>query len=105
MIAEAYTALEAILKEEERSRPQVDAEETDMPYEMAEDRHDGATKEGAEQNTLSACGNRTTKDKAELPIGDSESGHWRSKPRLDLRDWEEDGHRPRGAGGYGQERK
>ena len=74
MIAEAYTALEAILKEEERSRPQVDAEETDMPYEMAEDRHDGATKEGAEQNALWTCGDRTAKDKAEIPIANSESG-------------------------------
>ena len=44
-----------------------------MPYEIVEDRYDGATEDGAEQNTLSACGNRTTKDKAELPIEDSES--------------------------------
>ena len=40
---------------------------------MAEDRYDGATEEGAEQNTLSACGNRTAKDNAELLITNLES--------------------------------
>ena len=55
-------------------RPQADAEETDLPYEMAEDRYDGATEEGAEQNALSTCRDRTTKDKTKIPIADSESG-------------------------------
>ena len=73
MIAEAYTALKTMLEEEERSRSQANAKDTDLPYEMAEDRYDGTTEGGAEQNTLSTCGNRTAKDKAEIPIADSES--------------------------------
>ena len=69
-----YAALEEMLEEEERSRSQADAEETELPCEMAKDRYDGATEEDAEQNTLSTCGDRTAKDKAEIPIADSESG-------------------------------
>ena len=38
MIAEAYTALKTMLEEEERSRSQANAKDTDLPYEMAEDR-------------------------------------------------------------------
>ena len=49
-IAEAYVALEAILKEEERSRPQVDAEESDLPHEMAEDWYDGTTEDTQRKN-------------------------------------------------------
>ena len=70
-----------MLEEEERSRSQADAEEMDLPYEMVEDRYDGATKEGAEQNALSICRDKTAKDKAEILIVDPESGVWRFQPR------------------------
>ena len=48
-----------------------------MPYEMVEDRYDCATEESAEPNALSTCGDRTDKDKAEIPIAASEIGVWR----------------------------
>ena len=44
---------------------------------MAEDRYDGATKEGAGQNSLSTCGERTAEDKAGISIAGSESRVWR----------------------------
>ena len=47
-----------------------------MPYEMAEDRYDGTTGEGAEQNALSANKERTGKDKAEDPIAGKERKVW-----------------------------
>ena len=62
-IAKVYAVLEAMLEEEERTRPQADAEETDLPHQMAEDRYHGTTGEGAEQNALSDCGDRMAKDK------------------------------------------
>ena len=77
-----------------------------MPYEMAEDWYDGAIEEGAEQNALSTCGDRTAKGKAEIPIEDLESGDQQfrarqtetpdigEKPRQGLRDRKEDSHRP-----------
>ena len=80
-IAEAYVALEAMLEEEERSRPQSGAKKTDFPYEMAEDRYDGTTEGGAGQNTLSTCENRMVEDKAEIAITDSESTNRRSRAR------------------------
>ena len=40
----------------------------------AEERYNGTIGRGAEQDTLPTCGNRTTEDKAEIPIADSESG-------------------------------
>ena len=76
-IAEAYAALEAMLEDEERRRPQSKAEEAYLPYEMAEDRYHGTTEEGAGQNTLPTCGERTTEDNARIPIVGSESGVWR----------------------------
>ena len=63
-----------MFEEEERSRTRVDAKEMDLPYEMVEDRYDGTMEGGAKQNSLWACGNRMAKDKAEIPIADSESG-------------------------------
>ena len=50
-IAEAYAALEAMLEDKERMRLQSEAEGANLPYEMAEDRYDGTTGEGGEQNT------------------------------------------------------
>ena len=43
----AYAALEVMLEEEGTSRSQADAEETDLPYELAKDQYDGATEGGA----------------------------------------------------------
>ena len=63
----------AMVEEEERSRSQADAEETNLPYEMVEDRYDGTTGGDAEQDTLLSCGKRTVKDKAEIPIAGSRS--------------------------------
>ena len=63
-----------MLKDDERRRPQVDTEETDLAHEMAGDWYNGATEEGAEQNALSTCGDRTAEDKTDIPIADSESG-------------------------------
>ena len=70
-----------MLEDEERKRLQSEAEEANLPYEMAEDRYDGTTEGGAEQNTLSTCGNRTAKDKAKISIADSECGFWRFRAR------------------------
>ena len=78
-IAEAYTVVEAMLKDEERERLQSEAEEVDLPYEMAEDRYHGTTEEGAERNAVSVCGERMAEDKVENPIADSESRVWRSR--------------------------
>ena len=47
---------------------------------MAEDRYDGTTGEGAEQNALSECGERTVRDKAENPIENTESEVRRFRP-------------------------
>ena len=63
-----------MLEDEERMRPQSEAEEANLPYEMAEDRYDGAMEEGAEQNALSICGERMAEDKAKNPIAGSGSG-------------------------------
>ena len=71
-IAEAYAALEAMLEEEERRRPQAETEKTDLPHATAEDRYHGTTGEGAEQNALSTCGDRTAKDEAEIQIAEPE---------------------------------
>ena len=76
-----YAALEPMLEKEETSRSQADAEETDLPYGRAEDRYDCAMEGGAKQNTLSTCGERTAKDKAEISIADSESGVRRFRAR------------------------
>ena len=72
-VEEAYAALKALVEEEERSRSQANAEETGLPYEMAENRYHDTTGGGAEQETLSTCGNKTAEDKAEIPIVGSES--------------------------------
>ena len=72
-IAEAYVALEAMLDDEERMRPQSEAEGANLPYEMAEDRYDGTAGEGAEQDALLDNGERTAEDKAEDPIASTES--------------------------------
>ena len=71
---EAYAALEAMVKDEERTRPQVEAKDTDLPREKAEDRYDSATEEDAGPNSLPTCGERTAMDKAKNPIANSESG-------------------------------
>ena len=68
-IAEAYAALEAMLEDEERMRLQSEAEGADLPYEMVEDRYDSTTEEGAKQNALPTCRERTT----ENLIADTES--------------------------------
>ena len=73
-IAEAYTALEAVLEDEERQRFQFAAEEADLPYKMPEDQYDGATEKGAEQTGLSICEERTAEDKVANPIARSGSG-------------------------------
>ena len=72
-IVEAYAVLEAMLEDEERKRLQSEAEGADLPYEMVEDRYDGPTGEGAEQNALSVDGERTAKDKVEDPIAGMDS--------------------------------
>ena len=41
-----------MLEDEERSRLQSKADEVGLPFEMVEDRYDGATEEGAGQNAL-----------------------------------------------------
>ena len=51
-IAEAYEALEAMLADEERMRPQAPAEEADLPYEIVEVQYDGTTEGGVGPNTL-----------------------------------------------------
>ena len=117
-IAEAYAALEAILEDEERGKLQSEAEGSDFPYKLGEDWYDSSTEEGAEQNALSVCGERTAEDKAENPIAYSErdvrrfwapqprnSRYSRIKRRRGLGDRKEVSHLPRGAGGYGQEGK
>ena len=75
-IAEAYVALGAMLDDEERMRPQSEAEGANLPYEMAEYRYDGTTGEGAEQDALLDNGERTAKDKAEDPIAGIKSKVW-----------------------------
>ena len=78
-IAEAYAALEAMLEDEERMRLQSEAKGAGLPYETAEDRYDGTTEEGAEQNSLSVCEERTIEDKVEDLITDTESEVRRSR--------------------------
>ena len=67
-IAEAYTALEAMLEDGERMRLESEAEGANLPDEMAEDRYDGTAGEGAEEDALSDNGERTAKYKTEDPI-------------------------------------
>ena len=50
-------------------RLQSEAEGADLPYEMVEDRYDSTTEEGAKQNALPTCRERTT----ENLIADTES--------------------------------
>ena len=49
-------------------RLQSEAEGANLPYEMAEDRYDGTTGEGAEQDALLDNGERMAEDKAKDPI-------------------------------------
>ena len=51
-IVEAYAVLEAMLEDEERKRPQAEAEEADLPYEIVEVQYDGTTEGGVGPNTL-----------------------------------------------------
>ena len=48
-IAEAYTALEAMLETEERMGLQFEAEGADLPYEKAKYRYDGTMEEGGNE--------------------------------------------------------
>ena len=75
--------LKVMVEEEEKSRLRTEAgdtglirnpEETNVAYDEAEDRYDGTTGGGREQDTLPICGNRTTEDEAEMPIVDSKGG-------------------------------
>ena len=66
-------ALEAMLKDEGRTKPQSETEEAYLPYEMAEDRYHSTMEEGAGQNALPTCRER----KARIPITGTESGVWR----------------------------
>ena len=79
-----------MVEEEEKSRPRTKAgdigligipEETNVAYDMAEERYIGTMGRGVEQDTLPTCGNRTTKDKAKIPVADSESGVRRTRAR------------------------
>ena len=78
-IAEAYAALEAMLKDGERMRLQSEAEGENLPFEMAEDRYNGTMGEGAEQDALLDNGERTSKDKAETPVAGPSA---RVRPRV-----------------------
>ena len=117
-VEETYAALKALVEEEKRSRSQADAEETDLPYEMEKYRYDGTTGAGAEQDTLSTCGNRTVEAKAGIPITGSGSTEGRFRARQPetpdiveanfrhcLRDRKEGGYRPRGVCGYGHKQR
>ena len=86
-----------MVKEEERSRPRTEAgdtgligvpEETNVAHKGVEERYISTTGYGAEPATLSKCGERTAKDKAEDPIASTESKVQRFR-----------------AVGYGQERE
>ena len=76
-VEEAYTALKAMVEEEERSRSQTEAnetelislpEETDVAHVEAKERYHVTTGEGAEQDALSTCEERPAEDKVEIPI-------------------------------------
>ena len=88
-IEEAYAALKMMVQDEEAYaalKQRTDSgdmvligipEETNMAYDAAEEWYIGTTGEGAERATLSKCGERTAKDKAEDPIASTESKVWR----------------------------
>ena len=75
-----------MVQDEEKTGPRTDSgdtvligipEETNAAYNKAEERYIGTTGEGVERAALSKCGERTTEDKAEIPIANSERGVWR----------------------------
>ena len=79
-----------MVEEEERSRRRTEAgnaeligipEKTNVAYGTTKERYIGTTGEGAERAAFSTCGNRTAKDKAVIPIADSESGFRRLQAR------------------------
>ena len=80
-IEEAYAALKAMVKEEERSRPRTEVreleligltEETDVAHAEVEEQCHGTTGEGAEQDTLSTCQKEPIEDKVEMRIAGTE---------------------------------
>ena len=80
-VEEAYTALKAMVEEEERSRSPTKAdepelisllEETDWAHAEAEELYHGTTRKGVGQDALSTCEERQVEDKTETPdIGEA----------------------------------
>ena len=74
-----------MLEDEERKRLQSEAEEAGLPYEMEKDQYDGAMEEGAEQNALLVCGERTAEDRSRIrsQVPEAKSGGFRHfSPKL-----------------------
>ena len=79
-VEEAYATLKALVEEEERTRSQAGAEETDRAYKMVEDRYHGTTGGGTGQGR--DTDHRFGKQRLVVSGTTAKnSKHWRSKPR------------------------